>query len=87
MTEPNAPVECAAAMRKLFDFLDGELDEEAMAAVRSHLAVCAKCYPHYDFERTFLEAVAATRAERPAPSALRGRVLARLREAGYRGRV
>ena len=78
-----ATLDCHAAMRQLWDYLDGELSPERMEAVRAHLAVCARCYPHYDFERTFLEAVAATRNGRAAPGALRERVLSALREAGF----
>jgi len=76
-------LDCQAAMRQLWDYLDGELSEERMEAMRGHLALCARCYPHYDFERAFLEAVAATRREHAAPGALRERVMAALREAGF----
>ena len=79
-------LDCQAAMRQLWDYLDGELSEERMEAMRAHLAVCARCYPHYDFERAFLEALAATRREHVAPGALRERVMAALREAGFAAR-
>ena len=76
-------LDCQAAMRQLWDYLDGELSAERMEAMRAHLAVCARCYPHYDFERTFLDAVAATRRAHAAPGALRERVMSALKTAGW----
>jgi anti-sigma factor (TIGR02949 family) len=75
-------IDCQDAMRQLWDYLDEELTEERMAAIREHLAVCQQCYPHYDFERAFLDAVASSRNERRAPGALRLKIRAVLREAG-----
>jgi mycothiol system anti-sigma-R factor len=76
--------DCIAAMKLLFDYLDGELDEAREAAIRAHLAICAECYPHYEFEKLFLEALAATCAENAAPPTLRERVVTSLRSAGFR---
>ena len=76
-------LDCQAAMRQLWDYLDGELSAERMEAMRAHLAVCARCYPHYDFERAFLDAVAATRRAHAAPGALRERVMSALKTAGW----
>lgn len=76
-------VDCADVMRQLFDFLDEELTAERMIAIRAHLDRCSKCYPNYNFEKLFLEAVAATRTQSPAPAALRTRIVSALREAGF----
>ena len=76
-------LDCQAAMRQLWDYLDGELSAERMEAMRAHLAVCARCYPHYDFERAFLDAVAATRRAHAAPGVLRERVMSALKTAGW----
>ncbi len=78
-------MDCVETMRQLWDYLDGELTDDRMEAIRTHLAMCQGCHPHYDFERAFLEAVAATRQEHPAPGMLRRKVLAKLRAAGYVG--
>ena len=79
-------MDCTAAMRQLWDYLDGELTEERMAAVRAHLDRCAGCVPHADFERAFLEALSGCRSKACAPDALRRRIFERLREAGFVGR-
>ena len=76
-------VDCLGAVRKLWDCLDGELTEERMRVVRAHLERCARCYPHFDFERKFLDALAATRPDRCAPAELRAKVLSALRSAGF----
>ena len=92
---PNAPtqratsggatstVDCLGAVRKLWDCLDGELTEERMVVVRAHLERCVGCYPHFDFERKFLDALAATRPDCVAPDELRAKVIDALRRAGF----
>ena len=80
---PDPTLDCEAAMRLLWDYLDGELTAARAARVREHLGVCARCYPHYEFEKLFLDALAETRhlAAGP-PKHLRPRVMAALRAAG-----
>ena len=77
-------IDCTTAMRQLWDYLDTELTPERMEAVRRHIASCSECLPHHDFERTFLNALAATREpERNAPPTLKARILGALKAAGY----
>jgi anti-sigma factor RsiW len=75
-------------MRRLWDYLDDELTSERMAEVRRHLDECVHCVPHADWARTFLAALAATRAAATRPATgggTRERVLLALRQAGYSG--
>jgi predicted anti-sigma-YlaC factor YlaD len=58
---------CEAALELLFDFLDGELEGTTNEEVAQHLAVCRDCYPYFNFQRLFLDRLAAT-AEPPAVS-------------------
>jgi anti-sigma factor (TIGR02949 family) len=76
-------MDCTAAMRQLWDYLDGELTDERMAAVRAHLDRCAGCLPSADFERAFLEALAGCKSRECAPERLRRKIFERLREAGF----
>jgi anti-sigma factor (TIGR02949 family) len=69
-------------MRQLFDYLDGELTGERMAAVRDHARACRSCYPHYDFEKLLLETLGELREKSPAPGELRARVMAALEKDG-----
>jgi anti-sigma factor (TIGR02949 family) len=78
-------IDCAAALRQLWDYLDGELTPERVAAVRAHLEGCRRCHPHYDFERAFLEALASTRPDCRCPGELKAKVLESLRAVGFEG--
>ena len=80
----NVPVfDCEQTVRRLWDYLDGQLGAVDVAAVDAHLAECDRCPPHFEFERRFLEAVREARAAVRVPEeektrALRQRVVARL---------
>ena len=79
-------LDCAAALRQLWDYLDGELTPERLAQIRVHLDECRRCYPHYDFERAFLEALGEQREDCACPGELKRRVMESLRSAGYTGK-
>lgn len=68
-------MDCRAVIRVLWDYIDGELPLDEVEAMRSHLALCKRCYPQYAFEIAFLEKLAELRTTAPVPSdALRTRV-------------
>ena len=50
---------CEEALEKLYDFLDGELPEATQGEVAEHLERCRCCYPQFNFERLFLDRLAA----------------------------
>lgn len=76
-------LDCRAAMRQLWDFLDQELTADRMEAMRAHLESCRPCQSHVDFERAFLDAVARVRQERPVSPDLRTRVMEVLKREGF----
>lgn len=76
------PVGCDEALEKLFDFLDGELDESFEARLRAHVGRCDHCTDVADFERRFLEVLHAARGGERCPKRLRDRVIATLRAEG-----
>lgn len=78
-------LDCEQVMRQLWDYLDGELTPERMAAIRAHLELCKRCYPQYEFERSFLDAVAGTVREHSNIERLRVRLGERLQEKGMTG--
>ncbi|MFW6085105.1 MAG: anti-sigma factor family protein, partial [Gemmatimonadota bacterium] len=53
---------CRESLEKLYDFLDGELPDATRDQVAGHLEVCRSCYPHFSFERLFLDRLASVRA-------------------------
>jgi anti-sigma factor (TIGR02949 family) len=75
--------DCAAVLQRLWEFLDGELGPEDTAAFHAHLALCTSCYPQYNFEKTFLDALAACQCEKCAPFELRSKVVSALKSAGF----
>jgi anti-sigma factor (TIGR02949 family) len=85
-TPDPAVLDCRAAVRQLWDYLDGELAAGDADAVDAHLLACEKCPPHFRFERSLLDAVRAARAERSGGgvTALRARVVAALARDGFR---
>jgi hypothetical protein len=55
--------------------LDGELTPDRVEAIEQHLKMCARCYPRYEFERTFLDQVGKLRRVHSDPTRLRVRLL------------
>lgn len=55
--EPLDPIDCEEAVRRVYEFLDGELDQRTTERIRRHLEVCRRCYPYFNFERIFLDHV------------------------------
>ncbi|MBS1724110.1 MAG: zf-HC2 domain-containing protein [Armatimonadetes bacterium] len=49
--------DCREAFRRLDDFMDRELTEEEMAAVKTHLHKCTECADEFNFEESFLNCV------------------------------
>lgn len=60
-------VSCQEAAKRVYEFLDGELDEEQAAAVRCHVEQCRRCYPMFNWEQLFLEAL-GEKGRRPEPN-------------------
>lgn len=80
-----ADLNCTRAMQQLWDFLDRELTDEQMGAVRRHVDSCSSCFPHKDWAEHFLEALHSLREERVMPPELKLRVMAQLRAVGFVG--
>ncbi len=67
-------LDCESVMRELWDYLDAELTPDRMVAIRAHVEMCTRCYPQYEFERSFLDAVVRSAREHPALDSLRAKV-------------
>ena len=76
-------IDCQSVMRQLWDFLDGELTPCRVEAIEEHLKMCARCYPQYEFERTFLDQVGRLRREHSDPARLREQLLQSLKLNGF----
>lgn len=64
---------CDQVITRLWEYLDGALNDTQAGKIREHLEMCARCFPQYDFERAFL-ALLKRNANQPVPVALRQNV-------------
>jgi anti-sigma factor (TIGR02949 family) len=83
MPDDSRQIDCTTAVRQLWDYLDGELDDERMGQVRQHLENCSHCLPHAEFGRRFMAALDRARERHVMPPAVRTQVMAALAEAGF----
>lgn len=71
--------DCARALDALQDLLRHEADPATATAVEQHLAACAPCRRHAEFETKFRE-VLKRAADEKCPGTVRARLLAALRK-------
>lgn len=69
----NEPIGCAEAVRRLWDYLDEELDQHDRAAVDVHLAWCRRCCGELALAEQ-LRGLLRTRADRPVPADVQARL-------------
>lgn len=81
---PPGGIDCSGVMKRLYEYIDGELDEETVEKIRQHLELCKKCYPHYQFEKAFLRFL-GDQGRASAPPELRRRVFQAILEGGNGG--
>ena len=62
-------IDCEQALRKLFDFIDHELDDDERDAVQRHLSTCRSCYSRANFERRLKDKLHELRHDEPGPDA------------------
>jgi len=72
-------LDCGAALRDLYGYLDGEITEERRADIRFHIEACGPCLEAFDFEVELRQLVART-CQCEAPESLRERVARALGE-------
>ncbi len=77
--QPHA-VDCAAVLERVYDYLDGELDDLSHEEIRNHLDECSPCLRQFGLEHAVKLVVARSCACAPAPDHLRTAVLVRLQQ-------
>lgn len=70
----NGMIRCEQALARLMEYIDGELPTDEQAAVKTHLDICDRCYPQYDFQRAYHEFTRRIRERDHAPVNLRRRL-------------
>jgi len=69
---------CRDVMERLWEFLDGELPEQDREALERHLEACGRCYPAYDFQKSYLEYTRRLATRVGAPPEVRRQLFERL---------
>ena len=77
--------DCRKAMQQLWQYIDGALAAGDTEAVRAHIADCALCRPHDEWERRLLRQLSSVRRDHDDLAGLRINVLQALRRAGMPG--
>jgi mycothiol system anti-sigma-R factor len=72
-------ITCAEAVKKLWEFLDGTLEDENRAAIEEHLNFCRRCCGEIEFARELRRFLARDAAEELSDE-VRARLLATLDE-------
>ncbi|HET7040921.1 MAG TPA: zf-HC2 domain-containing protein [Gemmatimonadales bacterium] len=71
--------DCQRALDELQDWLRHESSAENAAALEAHLAICAPCRRHQEFEERFQALLARATSQEQCPPELRERLIAALR--------
>jgi anti-sigma factor (TIGR02949 family) len=67
------PIDCEEALRRLFEYLDAELNGEPQREIEQHLERCRSCFSRAEFEKR-LKTHTAELGREPVPSELEVRV-------------
>ncbi len=70
----------AEVLNRVYDYLDGDLDDLDCAMIRQHLDECGTCLREYDLEEAVKRLVDRHCGCDPSPADLRARILVRIRE-------
>ena len=65
--------DCNETLRELYQYIDGELSDDARDHIQSHLDDCSPCLEAYDFEAE-LRLVVRNRCVDQVPESLRARI-------------
>ncbi|MFI6597770.1 mycothiol system anti-sigma-R factor [Nonomuraea sp. NPDC050536] len=70
--------DCRDVLERVYSYLDGELGEADIVAIRVHLDECSPCLKEYDLDKAIKQLVAKHCGCDPVPGDLRSKVLARI---------
>lgn len=71
----GAMVPCDHVIAKLWEYLDGSLDQLRSDEVHRHIDMCSRCFPEYDFRRAYLTFMTRCKSEE-VPVELRRQIFA-----------
>ena len=74
---------CHEVVAQLWEYLDGEVNDETRAKIREHLDECVHCRDHFTFEGALVRSITRVIDQPVETNLLRARILAALHEEGY----
>ena len=74
-------ITCAEAVKQLWDYLDGTVDESQLELIEEHLAFCRRCCGELEFAEE-LRGFLAAHARDELPPDVRARLIVTLDELG-----
>lgn len=76
--------DCSLVLMRVYEFLDGEMDEKDYARVRAHLDDCAPCLSEFELDQALKALVRRSCGWEPAPPALRMQIMATITRVSVR---
>ena len=74
-------IACAEAVKQLWDYLDGAVEESQREMIEEHLAFCRRCCGELEFAEE-LRGFMSSHAQEELPADVRARLAATLEELG-----
>jgi mycothiol system anti-sigma-R factor len=65
---------CEEAVRKLYEYLDHELDTTTAQQLDKHLEICKSCCDHFEFERKVKKLIKDSCFDEKAPQFLKDKI-------------
>jgi mycothiol system anti-sigma-R factor len=75
----SCDAECAQALARVYEYLDGELSASDLDRIREHLDDCGPCLRQYDLDIA-LKALVRRSCRESAPADLRDRIMMQITE-------
>jgi mycothiol system anti-sigma-R factor len=75
--EPHE-TDCSEVLQRVYEYLDGELDLDAIGKISQHLDECGPCLSEYDLDLVLKALVKRTCGCDRAPEELRTRILLKI---------
>jgi mycothiol system anti-sigma-R factor len=66
---------CEEAVKKLYEYIDKELDQDAMRQIDKHLEICHMCCDHFEFEKRMKSLVQENCFQNKAPKYLKSKIV------------
>jgi anti-sigma factor (TIGR02949 family) len=64
-------IDCEEALRRVFELIDHELDDQEREAMERHIRACKSCFSRADFERRLKARLGELREAPPVSAAAR----------------